>query len=184
MSWHDTRNINESEEDRALRFELRDLLGLDPGAAEPPPAGDVADMASLAQALHREAIRRGRVGTAEAAKTRPFFMRPALTRLAAAAVLVAAVGSLGAWGIGQKRRADELAAKTIELEQRQNRMDKAKDAAMDADAGDPKLLQASDQATPEPDKQRNTPKGELVKPAEKPTRLDNTNEQYRVMGNR
>jgi len=182
MSWHDTRNINESEEDRALRFELRDLLGLDPGAAEPSSAGDAVDMASLAQALHREAIRRGRVGTAEAAKTRPFFMRSAFTRLAAAAVLVAAVGSLGAWGIGQKHRADALAAKTIELEQRQNRMDKAKDAAKDT--GDAELLQASDQPTPEPDKHRNTPKGELVKPAEKPTRLDNTNEQYRVRGNR
>jgi hypothetical protein len=189
MSWHDLTNTEEPEEDRALRAEVREMMGV--GAATPTPqAADAAAMAALAQSLHREAVRRRRISGAPG---RRLGRRAAFVALAAAVPMAVTLTALGTWGAGQKRRADALAAKTMELESRQGRMEAALEAARGAGGpaarpqeGQP-ALQASGQAPAQP-KEKGDPaegrRGELVKPEERPARLDNANEQYRVKDSR
>lgn len=98
MPWLDPARAHESDEDRALREELRGLLQL-PSAplleAEVTP-----ELAALADSLRHEAWRRRRTARGR---------RPAWLLLAAALPLALALGGLGTWGFTQKQRADALA---------------------------------------------------------------------------
>lgn len=100
MSWSDPARRFEPAEDVQLRAELRDLLGLQPPA--PRSAAPVTEeLASLAEDLRREALRRRRTER----------RRPSWGLIAAAALpLLAALAGLGTWGVQQKQRADGLAA--------------------------------------------------------------------------
>jgi hypothetical protein len=108
MSWHDPARHHESAEDRDLRGELSQILGLPARgffAAEP-----TAKMIALAEDLRREALRRRHTS-----RQRPFRML-----LAAGLPLALAVGGIASWGYQHKQRADALAAavaqKEIELQ--------------------------------------------------------------------
>jgi hypothetical protein len=190
MSWHDLRNIAEPEEDRALRAELRDMLGL-PQAAGTAAPGAPRDLTALAQSLHAEAIRRRRAGAPlpQAAPARRGFLglsprgRAALMSAAAAVAVAASLASMGTWGARLKQREDALAAKTKDLDLRQSRMEEAMRAAKESEAQP--ILQASGQTSAKPKGKKGEDRsGELVKPEERPTRLDNANEQYRVKDSR
>jgi hypothetical protein len=97
--------------------------------------------------------------------------------VAAAIPLLISVATLGTWGIRQKHRADEasaaLAAKTLEMESKQNRLDISREGTRNRE-GAP-ILQAADSAQlgaagPAQDKAKSN-NGELVKPEESPARL-------------
>jgi hypothetical protein len=97
MSWHDSARANESAEDRELREELSQLLGIPVRnffGAEP-----TAKMIALAEDLRREALRRRRT-----ARNRPIWLL-----LAAGLPFALALGALGSWGYQHKLRADALA---------------------------------------------------------------------------
>jgi hypothetical protein len=174
---------DEPEEDSALRAELQGMLGIE--ATHPADSGATADATALAQSLHREAMRRRRTSAGprgQKGRVRPILGRPLLVALAAAVPIAVTFTALGAWGVGQKQRADALAAKTAELESRQSRMEEAMEAAKAKEAKEireaPPALHASEQnlATHR--------SGELVKPEERPERPNNTNGQYRVKDRR
>jgi hypothetical protein len=102
MSWHDPARVQESAEDRELRGELGQLLGLparDFFEAEPTPK-----MIALAEDLRREALRRRHTSR----------HRPAWMLLAAGLPIALAVGALGSWGFQHKQRADALAAAVVQ----------------------------------------------------------------------
>jgi hypothetical protein len=104
MSWHDPARHHESLEDRDLREELSQLLGLPSCgffAATPTPK-----MIALAEDLRREALRRRHTS-----RQRPFRML-----LAAGLPLALAVGALASWGFQHKQRADALAAAVAQKE--------------------------------------------------------------------
>jgi outer membrane murein-binding lipoprotein Lpp len=108
MSWHDPARTLEPEVDSALRNELRGLLGLpEPETSyfetEPSP-----ELVRLAEDLKREALRRNRT-----ARRRNSWML-----LAAALPFALALGGMGVWGVGQKHKADQLAA-TVAREEAQ-----------------------------------------------------------------
>jgi len=97
MPWLDPAR-HESDEDQALRAELRGLLGLPEVpllAAEPTP-----ELVALAESLRQEASRRRRVVP---------LRRPSRLLLAAGLPFALAAVGLGAWGFTQKQRADTLA---------------------------------------------------------------------------
>jgi len=97
MSWHDPSRHAESEEDRNLREELSELLGMPAFGffeARPTPK-----MVALAEDLRREALRRRRT-----ARHRPVWML-----MAAALPLALTLSGMGFWGVMQKKRADALA---------------------------------------------------------------------------
>jgi hypothetical protein len=176
MSWHDVARIDEPVEEIALRCEIQDMLGLAP---TPRPNADASPEAvALAQSLYREAMRRRRTATV----AKPFSKRPFFIIAAAALPVLFAVGALGTWGVKQKRRADALAAKTLELESKQNRIDAAREGLRNREPQP--LLQASEpNANVSPDSRPSrtiNANGELVKPEEQPTRLNSRPEQYRV----
>ena len=99
MSWSDPARRFEPAEDVQLRAELRDLLGLGP-MPQQVPAPVTRELASLAEDLRREALRRRRTERS----------RPSWGLLAAAALpLLAVLTGLGVWGVQQKQRADQLA---------------------------------------------------------------------------
>jgi hypothetical protein len=182
MSWHDAAKIAESPDDSALRAELQNMLGLAP--IQPCHAESTPDSIALAKSLHREAIRRRRT----AAAPKPFAKRAFFIAAAAALPLAFTVTALGAWGVKQKRRADAMAAKAQELENRQNRLDAAREGVRNNQP----LLQASE-SHHAPAAQDSGPsrapsvqgsKGELVKPEEAPRRLNNQPEQHRVRESR
>lgn len=118
MPWLDPSRRFEPAEDRELRDELRDLLGLAPEptnffGAEPTP-----ELIALADKLRAEAQRRRRTD-----RTRP------LWTLAAAGLPIALVlGGLSAWGHQQKRRADQLAA---EVQRREREIQQATAAQLE-----------------------------------------------------
>jgi len=179
MPWRDAAIVNEPAEDIALREELQNLLGLPP--ARRPDAAPGPESIALAQSLYREAMRRRRTSAA------PVFLagRPLFLLAAAALPLLLVASALGTWGVRQKRRADDasaaLAAKTLEMESKQNRLDISREGARNRE-GAP-TLQASDQAPhgeagARQDKAK-TDNGELVKPEETPARL-NRPPQHRV----
>jgi len=99
MSWHDPDRSSEPAEETALRNELRGLLGLPARDAnyfeiEPSP-----ELIRLADDLRREARRRSHTSR-----------RQHSWMLAAAAVPVTlALGGLGAWGVAQKHKVEQLA---------------------------------------------------------------------------
>lgn len=100
MPWLDPSRRFESAEDRELRDELRDLLGVAPEPAnffgvEPTP-----ELVALADKLRSEAERRRRTD-----RTRPLW-----TLLAAALPIALVLGGLSVWGHQQERRANQLAA--------------------------------------------------------------------------
>lgn len=106
MPWLDPAR-HESNEDQALRAELRGLLGVPEVpllAAEPTP-----ELVALAESLRQEAERRRRVVP---------LRRPSRLLLAAGLPFALAAVGLGAWGFAQKQRADTL-ARDLEA-QRQN----------------------------------------------------------------
>lgn len=97
MPWLDPAR-HESDEDQALRAELRGLLGVPEVpllAAEPTP-----ELTALAESLRQEAERRRRVVP---------LRRPSRLLLAAGLPFALAAVGLGAWGMAQKQRADTLA---------------------------------------------------------------------------
>jgi len=180
MQWHDLIKINESEEDLALRNELQNMLGIIPlqhSNSDPTP-----ETTALAKSLHSEAMRRRRT----AAPVMPMYRRPIFILIAAAIPLLFCVTALGTWGVKQKRRADVLAAKTIELETRQNRIDAAREAARNreshpsARSSDSELKPLQVNASPN----QNPNNGELIKPEERPSNLNNHSQQYRVNNRR
>jgi len=97
MPWLDSARLDEPAEDRALREELRGLLG------GPAPnffhAEVTPELVALAEDLRREAQRRRNT-----ARQKPNWML-----LAAAIPFALVLTGLGAWGIHQKQRADVLA---------------------------------------------------------------------------
>jgi len=101
MPWLDPARLAESEEDRALRVELRRMLAL---PVEPVPAALTAESVALANDLAREALRRMHTP----ALVRRF--RPNWTLLAASLPLALTALGFGAWGFQQKQKADRLAA--------------------------------------------------------------------------
>jgi uncharacterized protein HemX len=107
MPWLDPARLAESEEDRALRGELRRMLALPAQSIPPAPT---AESVALANDLAREALRRMHTP----AVVRRF--RPNWTLLAASLPLVLTALGLGAWGFQQKQKADRLAAAVAQKE--------------------------------------------------------------------
>lgn len=100
MPWLDPARRFEPADDRELRDELRDLLGVKPETTnffgvEPTP-----ELVALADKLRSEAERRRRTD-----RTRPLW-----TLLAAGLPIALLLGGMGAWGHQQQRRANQLAA--------------------------------------------------------------------------
>ncbi|MDR2560560.1 MAG: hypothetical protein LBC63_02155 [Holophagales bacterium] len=183
MLWRDATKIDEPAEDIALRGELQNLLGFAPTGLH--QAAPTQESIALAQSLYREAMRRCRTSSVH----RPFAKSPLFLLAAATIPLLFTAAMLGTWGVNQKRRADEanaaLAAKTLELESRQNRLDISREGTKNRE-GAP-ILQASDSssigaAEPATDKAKpnNGNNGELVKPEEAPARLNSRPPQHRV----
>ncbi|MDP2877323.1 MAG: hypothetical protein Q8O00_14145 [Holophaga sp.] len=97
MPWLETARLDEPAEDRALREELRGLLG---GPAPNFFQAEVTpELVALAEDLRREAQRRRNT-----ARRKPNWML-----MAAALPFALVLTGLGAWGIQQKQRADVLA---------------------------------------------------------------------------
>lgn len=120
MSWHDPMRTHESAEDRELRSELSQLLGLpkrDFFEVEVTPR-----MIALAEDLRREAMRRRHT-------TR---QRPVWMLMAAALPLAISLGALGSWGYQHKQRADALAAAVAAKESAIQQMAQAAAAAQAA----------------------------------------------------
>jgi len=128
MSWHDPARSLEPEADTALRNELRALLGLpEPELrfeAEPTP-----ELIRLADDLRREALRRNRT-----ARRRTSWML-----VAAALPFALALGGVGVWGVGQKHKADELAATVAREEAQIHELAAAKAIHQEAPAAQPPL---------------------------------------------
>ncbi|MCE1229485.1 MAG: hypothetical protein LWX11_08380 [Firmicutes bacterium] len=96
MSWLDPARLDEPAEDRALREELRGLLG---GPAPLLQAEVTPEMVALADELRREALRRRHVASPR---------RSGWLLAAAALPFLLGVAGMGAWGFHQKQRADDL----------------------------------------------------------------------------
>ncbi len=103
MSWHDPARSLESDADTALRNELRGLLGMTEPATSYFEAEPTPELILLADDLRREALRRNRT-----ARKKSSWML-----LAAALPFALALGGVGVWGIGQKHKADHLAAAVV-----------------------------------------------------------------------
>lgn len=97
MSWLDPARRDESAEDRALREELRGLLG--GPAANFFQTEATPELIALAEELRREAQRRRTT-----ARNRPTWML-----MAAALPFALAIVGIGAWGLHQQQRAEALA---------------------------------------------------------------------------
>jgi hypothetical protein len=190
MSWHDLRNIEESEEDRALRAELRDMLGAGarPPQAQAEAAPDAAAMAALAQSLHREAVRRRRTsapgGPRVLGSLGHLGRRAAFIALAAAVPIAAALTAMGAWGSRLRQREEALSAATVELASRQSRMDEAVQAAREKEAQPPPEGAKGAEAPTKGGNGGKGSNGELVRPEERPARLGGSDERHIVKDRR
>jgi hypothetical protein len=179
--WHDLMKIDESAEDIALRAELQNMLGIP--EVQHPQIKPNQDTIALAKLLYREAMRRRRT----AAKVVPMHKRPLFILIAAAIPVAFSITALGTWGVRQKRRADVLAAKTKELEIRQNRLDAAREGGRNREQLPPNALETDIKPTPPEAGSNRTPPnndGELIKPEERPRQLSNRPEQHRVNNRR
>ncbi|MDR0498629.1 MAG: hypothetical protein LBH03_02695 [Holophagales bacterium] len=179
MQWHDLMQTDESAEDLALRTELQNMLGMAP--VQHPHLEPTSDAIALAKSLHREAMRRRHTAAVAPIRKRPFFML-----IAAAIPVILCITAIGTWGVKQKRRADVLAAKTKELETKQNRIDAAREGVRNRESQPPPNPLESEQKPVSPNANPNqTPSnnGELIKPEERPRYLNSRPEQHRV-GNR
>jgi len=181
MLWRDATIIDEPAEDIALRGELQNLLGFAPIGH--PHAAPSKESIALAQSLHREAMRCCRTSSAPRLLTKS----PLFLWMAATIPLLFTAATLGTWGAMQKRRADEanvaLAAKTLELESKQNRLDISREGTRNREVAP--ILQASDSASvgtgePAADRAKPNNNGELIKPEEAPARLNSRPPQHRV----
>ena len=97
MSWHDQARTHEAEADSELREEMRSLLGC--GPRKPVEARTSPEMILLADDLRREAKRRNHTVRKQSS----------WMLMAAALPFALVLGGLGAWGVGQKHRADRYA---------------------------------------------------------------------------
>ena len=186
MSWHDATRparLSEPEEDRALRAELQGMLGLGQAPASfGPPSAPCQDADALVRSLRQEAIRRRRTGGGQGAPA-PKSLRLPLLLAAASVPVLLSITAVGSWGVKQKRRADALEARTLELESIQNRVEAAREGQRKRESLP--ILQAAEAnqgKTPEA-KSGSAPSrgtGELVKPEEPPARLDVRPDQHRV----
>jgi hypothetical protein len=150
MSWHDPARVHESAEDRDLRDELSQLLGMPARSffgVEPSPK-----MIALAEDLRREALRRRHT----------FRHRPVWMLMAAALPLALAVGALGSWGFQHKQRADALAAAVAQKEVELKNMAKATAAAQVQPAPLAVSAPVLAQNSASHGKPRTRPNGELV----------------------
>lgn len=114
MSWHDPDRSGEPEDETALRNELRGLLGLPARDArsnyfetEPTP-----ELIRLADDLRREARRR----------THTVRKRSSWLLAAAALPFAVTLAGVGAWGLAQKHRVDQLNARVAEQESQVQRL--------------------------------------------------------------
>ena len=114
MSWHDPDRSGEPEDETALRSELRGLLGLPARDArsnyfetEPTP-----ELIRLADDLRREARRR----------THTARRRSSWLLAAAALPFAVSLAGVGAWGLAQKHKADQLHARVAEQETQVQRL--------------------------------------------------------------
>ena len=114
MSWHDPDRSGEPEDETALRNDLRGLLGLPARDArssyfeiEPTP-----ELIRLADDLRREARRR----------THTVRKRSSWLLAAAALPFAVTLAGVGAWGLAQKHRVDQLNARVAEQESQVQRL--------------------------------------------------------------
>jgi len=121
MSWPEPARSEESAEDRALRDELRLMLGV---SAPITAQGPTAESRALADDLVREARRRSHTPV-----LLPFRRRPSWSLMAAALPVALLIGGLGVWGARQHRKAEalaaEVAAKEAELKRREQHIEDA-----------------------------------------------------------
>jgi hypothetical protein len=115
MSWSDPARRFEPAEDRALRDELSDLLGMSPGPRNYFGTEATPEVVALAEKLRAEAERRRHTSR----------KRPSWMLVAAGLPFILAVASLGNWGMQHKRRADEEHVRALQA---------AQDAKAQADA--------------------------------------------------
>ena len=160
MSWHDPARSLEPEDETALRHELRGLLGMPAQSTSYFEAEPTPELVLLADDLRREARRRNRT----ARKEHSWML------MAASLPFALALVGVGAWGIGQKHKADHLAAAVAHEEAEIQRMaaQQARPAAeqplpahVPAAKGQPDQVLLMGQAAP-----RNKPK-ELVIPVQR-----------------
>jgi len=106
MSWHDPARSLEPQDETDLRNELRGLLGMRAPETSYFEAEATPELVQLADDLRREARRRNHT-----ARRKTSWML-----LAAALPFALALGGVGAWGLGQKHKADQLAANVAHQE--------------------------------------------------------------------
>jgi outer membrane murein-binding lipoprotein Lpp len=100
MSWHDPARSLEPASETTLRNELRGLLGMPAPATSYFETEPTPELILLADDLKREAQRRNRT----------FRKKNSWMLMAAALPFALALGGVGVWGVGQKRKVDQLAA--------------------------------------------------------------------------
>jgi hypothetical protein len=104
MSWSDPARRFEPAEDRALRDELSELLGVPGGPCNFFDTQATPEIVALAEKLRGEAERRRHTSR----------KRPAWMLIAAALPFALAVAGLGNWGVQQKHRADEAHVRALQ----------------------------------------------------------------------
>lgn len=160
MSWHDPARSSETAEDRALRDELRQLLG---GPEPHAEAATTPSTITLAEDLRREALRRRHTPNVV-----PLRHKPTFALLAAALPLALVVGGLGFWGMQQKRKAEQLAAAIREKDAERKRLEQEHEAALQRqrEAMAPERLQQAS-TTPRTSRDARQPR-EVVRPTDRP----------------
>jgi hypothetical protein len=104
MSWSDPARRFEPAEDRALRDELSELLGVASSPRNFFDAEASPEVVALAEKLRAEAERRRHTSR----------KRPAWMLIAAALPFALVLAGLGNWGVQQKRRADEAHGRALQ----------------------------------------------------------------------
>lgn len=104
MSWSDPARRFEPAEDRALRDELSELLGVPSGSRNFFGTEATPEIVALAEKLRGEAERRRHTSR----------KRPAWMLIAAALPFALLLAGLGNWGVQQKRRADEAHGRALQ----------------------------------------------------------------------
>ena len=107
MSWSDPARRFEPAEDRALRDELSDLLGVPASPRNFFEAEATPELIALAEKLRAEAERRRHTSRKS----------PSRMLIAAGLPFILAVAGLGNWGMQHKHRADEAQAHAAQAAQ-------------------------------------------------------------------